>query len=123
MATTKVSLPMTSLKYKPARKPETVLIYVALVVLSILFTFPFVWTVLSSLKSSKEIFVFPPPIFPEKLMWGNFSEVVRQVPFFSFALNTLTIALLSVIGDTVTATLVAYGFTRFRFPGRDTLFI
>lgn len=109
----------TSIQAKPARRPETLLIYLALVVLSILFTFPFVWTMLSALKSPKEIFVFPPPVFPEKFMWSNFAEV----PFFRFAFNTLTVALLSVVGDTVTATLVAYGFTRFRFPGREALFI
>ncbi len=113
----------TSVSVRHQSKLQTTLLYAALVILSIFLTFPFVWTVLSALKSPQEIFVFPPPIFPEKLMWGNFGEVVRQVPFFRFALNTLTVGLLSVIGDIVTATVVAYGFTRFRFPGRDVLFM
>ncbi|MFN8493877.1 MAG: carbohydrate ABC transporter permease [Caldilineaceae bacterium] len=123
MATTRAALPASSIKYKPVRKPQTLLIYLALIGLGAFFTFPFLWTVLSALKSPREIFVFPPPIFPEKFMWSNFVEVVRQVPFFRFGLNTLTVALLSVVGDITTATLVAYGFTRFRFPGRDALFL
>ncbi|MCL4861353.1 MAG: carbohydrate ABC transporter permease [Caldilineaceae bacterium] len=98
-------------------------VYTALIVLSVVFTFPFVWTVLTAFKAPHEIFRFPPPLLPATFQWGNFVEVWRQAPFLTFLVNTLTVASLSVIGDIVTASLVAYGFARFRFPGREVLFL
>lgn len=98
-------------------------LYALLVILSVVFTFPFVWTVLTAFKAPYEIYVFPPPIFPEQFRWNNFAEVWRQAPFLIFLINTLTVAVLSIIGDVTTASLVAYGFARFRFPGRNFLFL
>lgn len=97
--------------------------YLVLLVLSALFSFPFLWTVLTAFKSPQEIFVFPPPLLPEHFLWQNFVEVWRQVPFLTFLLNTLTVAIISILGDVVTGSLVAYGFARFRFPGREILFM
>jgi multiple sugar transport system permease protein len=98
-------------------------VYITLIVLSTIFIFPFVWTVLTALKAPHEIFRFPPPLFPQRFQWENFIEVWRQVPFLTFLVNTLTVASLSVVGDIITASLVAYGFARFRFPGRNILFL
>jgi multiple sugar transport system permease protein len=98
-------------------------VYTLLIVLSVIFTFPFVWTVLTAFKAPYEIFRFPPPILPEKFLWMNFVQVWQEAPFLTFLINTLTVAGLSIIGDVTTSTLVAYGFARFRFPGRDFLFL
>jgi multiple sugar transport system permease protein len=98
-------------------------VYALLFVLSFIFTFPFVWTVLTAFKAPYEIFRFPPPLLPETFRWMNFVQVWQEAPFFTFLINTLTVALLSIVGDVVTASLVAYGFARFRFPGRDFLFL
>jgi len=98
-------------------------LYALLVVLGVFFTFPFVWTVLTAFKSPTEIFVFPPPMFPAEWRWNNFAEVWRQAPFHLFLINTLTVVTLSIIGDVVTASLVSYGFARFRFPGKNILFL
>lgn len=97
--------------------------YVGLCLLSALFSFPFLWTLLTAFKSPQEIFLFPPPLLPEHFLWQNFVEVWRQVPFFTFLLNTLTVAIISILGDVLTGSLVAYGFARFRFPGRELLFM
>jgi len=98
-------------------------VYILLVVLSAAFTFPFIWTVLTALKAPWEIFRFPPIFIPEKLLWDNFAEVWRQAPFLTFLKNTLIVAGLSIAGDIITASLVAYGFARFRFPGKEFLFL
>ena len=99
------------------------IVYTLLVVLGALFTFPFVWTVLTAFKAPLEVYMFPPIFFPEKFMWANFVEVWQEAPFLTFLKNTLAVAGLSIVGDVVTASLVAYGFARFRFPGRDLLFL
>lgn len=97
--------------------------YLLLIVLAALFSFPFLWTVLTSFKSPMEIFVFPPSFFPAEWRWENFVDVWRRAPFGNFLVNTLTVVGLSIVGDVATATLVAYGFARFRFPGRNILFL
>jgi multiple sugar transport system permease protein len=107
----------------PRRSLGRVLLFVALAVLGLLFTIPMIWAVLSALKTPQELAMFPPRVLPERPVWSNFIQVWSEVPFFSFLQNTLIVAVLSVIGDILTAVLVAYGFSRFRFPGRDMLFL
>jgi len=108
----------------PPRRPlGQALLFVALAVLGLLFTIPMIWAVLSALKTPQELAMFPPRVLPERPVWSNFIQVWSEVPFFSFLQNTLIVATLSVVGDVVMAVTVAYGFSRFRFPGRDVLFL
>jgi ABC-type glycerol-3-phosphate transport system permease component len=110
-------------RVRARRLLNRVALYLLAAVLVALFMGPFLWTLASSLKDSKEIARFPPILFPARLRWENYDEVFRLVPMWSFIRNSVQVALLAVIGQVVTATLVAYGFTRFRFPGRDILFM
>ena len=55
--------------------------------------------------------------------WSNFTDVWEQIKFGRLMLNTTFLALMTTIGVLFSCTLVAYGFARFRFPGRDLLFI
>lgn len=100
-----------------------VLLYVLAVALGALFIGPFLWAIFASLKSPAEFITFPPTFFPKEFQWDNYVEVWRQVPFARFWLNTIIVTVLAVIGQVVSATLVAYGFARFEFPGRDVLFL
>jgi multiple sugar transport system permease protein len=54
--------------------------------------------------------------------WSNVSDVWEKIEFPHLFFNTLAIAVLGIVGTLVSCTLVAYGFARFRFPGRDLLF-
>ncbi len=54
--------------------------------------------------------------------WGNYAEVWDLIDFPRLLFNTIAIALISMVGTLVSCTLVAYGFARFRFPGRSLLF-
>lgn len=109
----------------PARvyDARTAFLYVALIILAIMFMLPFYWTIITSLKSPDEINVFPPAWLPAVPQWSNYVEVWQVVPYGHFVLNSVTVAVLGVIGQVGTATIVAYGFARFRFPGRDFLFL
>jgi multiple sugar transport system permease protein len=49
-------------------------------------------------------------------------EILKYVPFVRYARNTLYIAILSVIGVVLSNSLVAYGFARIKWPGRDVAF-
>ena len=54
--------------------------------------------------------------------WQNFVEVWNQINFPRLFRNTLFLAIMTEIGVLISCTLVAYGFARFRFPGRNFLF-
>ena len=99
------------------------LVYLVVTALSILFMLPFLFALSSSLKTATEIHAFPPKWIPQNPQWDNYIEVFRQVPFARFILNSLVIVVLAGIGQLASATAVAYGFARFRFPGRDFLFV
>lgn len=92
------------------------------IVLSLVFMFPFVWTVSSSLKTSREVVAYPPKLLPSVIQWGNYYQAWTSIQFGTYFKNSIIVTVLTLIGGTSSAFLVAYGFARFRFPGRDALF-
>lgn len=92
-------------------------------VLAIGFMFPFLWSLFTSLKTPVEITAFPPSLFPKVPQWGNYPETWTSIQFGSFFLNSAIITVAGVVGTLASCLLVAYGFARLRFPGRDVLFL
>lgn len=99
------------------------LLYVALIVLSLMFIFPFFWTISSSLKAPDEILNFPPALFPSDPKWANYARVFQRAPFARWILNTIFVVALATLGTVLSSSLVAYSFARFRYRGRDVIFI
>ena len=56
-------------------------------------------------------------------VWHNYSEALTVLPFHLFLRNTLIITFACIVGQVLSASLVAFGFSRMHFPGRDALFI
>jgi multiple sugar transport system permease protein len=98
------------------------LIYAILFGLSLLFLLPLAWMVSTSLKPNAEVAVFPVRWIPSQLRWENYVEAWRLYPFTRFVINSLYIVVLSTVGTLVSCALVAYGFARIRFRGRDFFF-
>lgn len=90
---------------------------------SAIFMFPFVWTLLSSLKRSAELFRFPPTWFPEVPQFSNYPQVFQIVSWGTWTWNSVLVASVSTFGAVLTAALVGYSFARFRYPGRTPLFL
>ncbi len=98
-------------------------LYGVLLGLSAIFLVPLFWMVSSALKRQDQLFVFPPIWIPNPPQWQNFREALAYFPFLDYASNTLYIAV-SVVGGTVlSASFVAYGFSRIEWPGRDKVFV
>ena len=102
---------------------RTFAIYGVYIGASILFVIPFVWALSGSLKNPYQLELFPPEWIPDPVLWRNYAEIWTIVPLGRFMWNTLFIAVLSLAGQLFTASMVAYGFAKFRFPGRDVLFL
>jgi multiple sugar transport system permease protein len=99
------------------------LLYTVLSVLSAVCLVPFFWMVSTSLKSRLSVFTFPPQWFPHPAVWVNYYKALTVIPFHQYAFNTLTIELFVNVGQVLSCTLVAYGFSRFQFKGREFLFM
>lgn len=97
-------------------------IYTTLLVAGTAFMLPFLWSLSSSLKPYGAGIKFPPEFIPSEIVWGNYPQVFRLIPFMTFFKNSVIVTGLSVIGELISASLVAYAFARLRFPGRTTLF-
>jgi ABC-type glycerol-3-phosphate transport system permease component len=106
-----------------SRYAGRVLLYLTIAAFGVMFMLPFVFAVSSSFKTYVEIHEYPPRWIPSTFHWENYLEVFIQVPFARFILNSLIVVVLAGIGQLTSATAVAYGFARFRFPGRDWMFL
>jgi len=105
-----------------AARLKAVLPYALLILLSIVFLFPFLWLVMTSLKTPEEILKFPPTIFPEKVQWSNYQAAVEAIPFTKYMMNTFLICILNIIGQLLSAPLVAYSISRIPWKGRKIIF-
>jgi len=100
-----------------------VLVYVLLLVCVAVVMIPFFWMISTSLKSPSELFVHPPQWMPKPPQWHNYKNAWTALPFNRFLFNTVFMTVLAMFAEILTAAIVAYGFARFRFPGRNVLFI
>ncbi|MGI9427814.1 MAG: carbohydrate ABC transporter permease [Bythopirellula sp.] len=83
---------------------------------------PLVWMVLTSLKSPAQIANAPYSWWPNPVRWQNYADAVTSIPFALYFLNSLLLCAGSVLGTVLSCSLVAYGFARLHWPGRDWLF-
>jgi multiple sugar transport system permease protein len=95
---------------------------IVLIVLGGFYILPLYWMVVNALKSTSELGAYPPTWYPHHLEWSNFSRAVDVFPFWTFLKNTTIITVLTVAGVALTTPMVAYGFSRIQWPGRDKLF-
>jgi ABC-type glycerol-3-phosphate transport system permease component len=97
--------------------------YAVLLILTVIMFGPFLWLISSSLKTVTQYFAVPMQWIPNPAMWSNYVEVFVQYNFLRYILNSVWLATYCMIVTTISSAFVAYGFARFRFPGRDVLFI
>jgi multiple sugar transport system permease protein len=105
------------------RLRDGLVFYLAAGILTFFFLGPFLWTVSSSLKVPSEITTYPPVFIPAQLQFQNYARAWTKVPFLTFYINSIIVTVLAVTGQVLSASLVAYGFARFQFPFRNTLFM
>ncbi|MCC2669461.1 MAG: Carbohydrate uptake transporter, family, permease protein [Armatimonadetes bacterium] len=115
---------MASLPRRTERgfRPQVVAIHLLLWVLGLAVAFPFLWMVLSSLKSEAEALRFPPTLLPATPHWENYGEAWQSAPFARYFLNTTFTAGSVTASVMVTALLAGYAFGTLEFPGRKLLF-
>lgn len=116
---TKIDIPKKSIKGSVGN----LIRHILLIFISIITFFPFIWMVTSALKSRDEIFVFPPKLFAANPNWNIFIDVFKEAPFGTYMFNSLSVATVEVVFQTVSAAMIAYALTQFDFKGKKIIFI
>lgn len=101
---------------------EQALAYVGLTLGMSFVLIPLYWMIATSLKTDSALFILPPQLVPNPVRWQNYVDVWQLVPLARYFANSIFITALAMGGEILTCALVAYGFARFRFPGRSILF-
>lgn len=121
--TVSVSPPRNRLREKLISHVSVGLIYMTLLLGAILIFFPFAWTISTSLKTEQQTLEYPPTWIPDPVQIENYPDALTARPFGRYYLNTTIITVFSVVGQVLSSAVVAYGFARFHFPGRNVLFL
>jgi multiple sugar transport system permease protein len=96
--------------------------YGILLLCSAFFILPWVWMISTSLKNPEELAVYPPIWIPNPIRWDNYILAFQQAALGQYIINTLIVTIPSVIGAVLSNALIAYGFSRVRWIGRDFVF-
>jgi multiple sugar transport system permease protein len=108
------------------RVTRPIVVYALMGAGAIIFIFPFVWMVSTSLKDPPQIFVSPPIWIPNPIHWDNYVQGWfgnPLMPFTLFLRNTLIITINNMVGNLFSCSLAAYGFARLRGRGKNLLFM
>lgn len=89
---------------------------------AVAFSVPMFWTISAALKTKAEFVTSPERLWPEHPTVENFGKAWAALPFGTFVRNTVFTTVLCTLGQVLSSSLVAYGFARFDFKGRNVLF-
>ena len=92
---------------------------ILLLLVAIIFIFPVIYTITSSLKPNGEIFSQPPSLFGSEIRWSNYAEVFEYAPFWRYILNGVIQSVGGTLVVIIVSSLAAYAFGILRWRGRD----
>lgn len=100
-------------------------VYALLILGSVLMLAPFAWMISSSLKTNAEIRLVPPRLMPRQIEWHNYPDSLgpAKMDLGNTLPNTVVVTFCCVLGQIVSSSLVGFGFARFRFRGKEPLFL
>ena len=105
-----------------SQKRMTVFTYAALIIGALIMIFPFVWMILTSLKTVPESMQVPPTILPQEVVTGNFGDAMKSLPFLKLYLNTGLMIFFRVICAVAFSSMAGYAFAMLNFRGKKLLF-
>ena len=110
---------------KKKKRTSKIITTVVIGAFSLIFVLPLIWMISASLKPNYEIFNYPIRWIPNPPMVQNYTNVWTDetMPFGLMYLNSLKIAVFTIIGKLIISAGAAYAFSKMRFPGKNFIFI
>lgn len=107
------------------RLTRKIVLYAVLIFFALIFLLPLIWMVGTSFKTNDEAYTWPPVIIPSIFRWQNYPDAwnYQNTQFNQWAINTIFVTVWVMVGVLLSSTLVAFGFARIKFPGRNFWFI
>jgi len=103
-------------------KKRNVVSYLVLILGSFIMIFPFVWMLLTSLKTLSESISVPPIWLPNTPIYSNYGEALQVLPFGALYQNTLLLILLRILCAILFSSMAAFAFAKLQFPLKKFLF-
>ena len=97
-------------------------LYLFLIVMALIVVFPFYWMIISSLKSVPEYELPVPTLFPEQIVWSNYSEAITVASLVNLFKNTVIVGVVSTLLSLVITVITAFVFARLEFKGKNAMF-
>src|SRR5438094_2651285 len=104
------------------RLPRTLMVRHGVIIAGLLVMLPCYWMANSALKDIHELSSIPPTLYPHVPAFDNFVRAVTYIPFGTFLRNSVVLTAGVTIGSAISNPLIAYGFSRIKWPGRDFVF-
>ncbi|SRR5690606_10411376 len=98
---------------------------IVIVVLTGAFTMllPFLWMILTSLKTDQNVFTIPVTWLPEEFQWGNYLKAWEIADFSRYIFNSLFVTTIIMIFSLLFNSMAGYAFAKYRFRAREPLFL
>nr|WP_141502138.1 carbohydrate ABC transporter permease [Paenibacillus luteus] len=99
------------------------IVHSILIISAVIMLVPFVWMVLTSLKTTTEATQIPIRLFPDAPSLRGYIEAIKQSAFPFYYMNTIFTAMMKTVFPVIFSSMAAYAFARLRFPGSTILFV
>ncbi len=99
-----------------------IIAHTVLILGSVTMLVPFFWMLSSSFKTLGEVFVFPPTLFGERLVWENYTQISSRFDYFAYFMNSIKVSAWVVFFQVFTSATAGYVFAKMNFRGRDKIF-
>lgn len=96
--------------------------YVLKAAVLMIFIFPFLWMISTSLQTFRETMTFPPTWIPASPQWSNFMEAMNAGPFLTYFKNSVVVTGSIIVLQFLIMIPAAYAFAKYKFPGKTLLF-
>ncbi|PLS31998.1 ABC transporter, permease protein [Bifidobacterium margollesii] len=122
-AVSSADVPFNKKPVSPGKIIGTVIGYAAMIACSLFILLPFIWMVLASVKPNNEVFMVPMKWLPSVWHWENYANIWTDSSMLLWVGNTVFFAICVTFLQVFTGSFAAYGFSKIRFRGRNTLFL
>jgi len=103
-------------------KVKNILWYVILLSFSLIFVLPIIWIFISSLKTSNEIFSWPPTILPNEVTFSNYITAFSKGNFVTYFKNSIFVAVTATALTLLINSMAGYALAKFDFKGNKVIF-
>lgn len=98
-----------------------VILITCLAVIAVFAFFPIYWMLVTSLTPNKNVFAFPPRLFPAELTLDHYANFLRNPKLLQYLGNSFIVATSTALGSVLVSSYAAYSFSKFRYRGRRSL--